>query len=90
MSRPEALIGLFALMAMPIRLRAEPYTPVLGDQKLAAVARTPTRCWNEPQRAAQVRARCPSTLCPSIVESGIRGLSFFCLGIEAVADPTGP
>jgi hypothetical protein len=43
MSRPGALIGLLALMAVPIGLRAEPYTTVLGDKKVTSVVRTPTK-----------------------------------------------
>ena len=43
MSRPGALIGLLALMAVPIGLRAEPYTTVLGDKKVTSVTRTPTK-----------------------------------------------
>jgi len=43
MSRPAALIGLVALMAMPIELRAGPYTTVLGDKKVTSVARAPTK-----------------------------------------------
>jgi len=43
MSRPAALIGLLALMAVPIGLRAEPYTTVLGDKKVTSVTRTPTK-----------------------------------------------
>jgi hypothetical protein len=43
MSRPVALIGLLALMAMPIALRAEPYTTVLGDKKVTSVARSASK-----------------------------------------------
>jgi hypothetical protein len=43
MSRRGALIGLFALMAVPIGLRAEPYTTVLGDKKVTSVTRSPTK-----------------------------------------------
>jgi hypothetical protein len=39
----RALIGLLALMAVPIGLRAEPYTTVLGDKKVTSVTRTPTK-----------------------------------------------
>jgi hypothetical protein len=43
MSRPGAFIGLLVLMAVPIGLRAEPYTTVLGDKKVTSVTRTPTK-----------------------------------------------
>ena len=43
MSRPGALIGLVVVMAVPIGLRAEPYTTVLGDKKVTSVTRTPTK-----------------------------------------------
>jgi hypothetical protein len=43
MFRPGALIGLLALMAVPIGLRAEPYTTVLGDKKVTSITRTPTK-----------------------------------------------
>jgi len=43
MSRRGALIGLLALMAVPIGLRAEPYTTVLGDKKVTSVTRSPTK-----------------------------------------------
>jgi hypothetical protein len=43
MSRRGALIGLFALMAVPIGLRAEPYTTALGDKKVTSVTRSPTK-----------------------------------------------
>jgi hypothetical protein len=43
MSRRGALIGLLALMAVPIGLRAEPYTTVLGDKKVTSVSRSPTK-----------------------------------------------
>lgn len=43
MFRRGALIGLFALMAVPIGLRAEPYTTVLGDKKVTSVTRSPTK-----------------------------------------------
>jgi hypothetical protein len=43
MSRRGALIGLLVLMAVPIGLRAEPYTTVLGDKKVTSVTRSPTK-----------------------------------------------
>ena len=43
MSRRGALIGLLALMAVPIGLRAEPYTTVLGDKKVTSVTRSQTK-----------------------------------------------
>lgn len=43
MSRRGALIGLLALMALPIGLRAEPYTTVLGDKKVTSVTRSQTK-----------------------------------------------
>jgi hypothetical protein len=43
MYRRGTLIGLLALMALPIGLRAEPYTTVLGDQKVTSVTRSPTK-----------------------------------------------
>src|ERR1700741_1413740 len=43
MSRRGALIALLALMAVPIGLRAEPYTTVLGDKKVTSVTRSPTK-----------------------------------------------
>jgi hypothetical protein len=43
MSRKGALIGLLVLMAVPIGLRAEPYTTVLGDKKVTSVTRSPTK-----------------------------------------------
>jgi hypothetical protein len=43
MSRRGALIGLFALMAVPIGLRAEPYTTVLGGKKVTSVTRSQTK-----------------------------------------------
>jgi hypothetical protein len=43
MSRRGALIGLLALMAVPIGLRAEPYTTVLGDKKVTSVTRSATK-----------------------------------------------
>ena len=43
MSRGGVLIGLLVLMAVPIGLRAEPYTTVLGDKKVTSVARVTTK-----------------------------------------------
>ena len=43
MSRRGALIGLLVLMAVPVGLRAEPYTTVLGDKKVTSVSRLPTK-----------------------------------------------
>jgi hypothetical protein len=43
MSRSGALVGLLVLMAVPIGLRAEPYTTVLGDKRVTSVTRTPTK-----------------------------------------------
>lgn len=43
MSQTLTLIGLLAFIAMPVALRAEPYTTMLGDKKVTSVARTPTK-----------------------------------------------